>query len=209
MCEEVKRAYLKIPLLCLFKAVVLRGWGFWVFLGFPLMLPSFVLLPRSRALGRMCTLPSRRLCLPRALRFLRKEFWLESRWALKMETERRLTQRNSVTVALCLYDLNVFLYNPSWHTVRLSAGNKHYGEIFTEFPGAGLFSFFPLAPASCYWKLQKFVGGQTPRTAANRSLGLKLEATFLWGTKPVDDQFRETSQLQLGGHSLFPPKWKT
>lgn len=162
MCEEVKRAYLKIPLLCLFKAVVLRGLGFLGIFGFSPHAAFFVLLPRSRALGRMCTLPSRRLCLPRALRFLRKEFWLESRWALKMETERRLTQRNSVTVALCLYDLNVFLYNPSWRTVRLSARNKHHGEIFTEFPGAGLFSFFPLAPASCYWKLQKFVGGKPP-----------------------------------------------
>jgi len=33
-----------------------------------------------------------------------------------------------------------------------------------------------------------------------------LETTFLQGTKPVDDQFRETSQLELGACSLLPPK---
>lgn len=156
---------------------------------------SFVPFPRSRALVRMCTLPFRRLCLPQGLHFRRKEFWLEFRWVLKIKAKKGLTQGNSVTVALfsfiCPYGLNVFLCNPAWSAVR------HWGRNTMD----------SLTPDSFYWELWKS-GGKPPGLLQAEAWDQRARNHLPVGSKPVDGQFREMSQLELRGHSLFPPEWE-
>lgn len=122
---------------------------------------SFVPFCRLHALGRMCTLPSRRLCLLQGLHFLRKEFWLESRWVLKIKAEKGPAQRNSVAVALFsfmwFYGLNVFLCISSWSAVRQWGTNTMERSLLDSI--RLVWWVFPLSPDSFYWELQKFAGG--------------------------------------------------
>lgn len=187
-----KRPYLKMSFLFLFKAMFLGYFWFSPHAAF------FVPFCRLHALGRTCTLPSRRLCLPQGLHFLRKEFWLESRWVLKIKAEKGPTQRNSVVFALFsflwLYGLNLFLCVSSWSAVRQRGTNTM--ERFLLDSIRLVWWVFPLSPDSFYWELQKFAVGNPQGLLQAEAWDQRALRHVSGGTKAVDGQFRETIRTQ-------------
>lgn len=164
LCEEVKRAYLKISFLFLFKAMVLV-W-FWFF--------PFCALSQVACFGEDVYSAFQKSMLATGFTFPKEGILIGIQVSPKNQSWERTDTEELSNCCLVFIHVSLWLQWVSLQSVlkcSKTVRNKHHREIFTRFPGAGLVFFFPsgswqflLGAAEVFW-------GQTPGIAASRSLG--------------------------------------
>lgn len=167
LCEKVKRAYLKMSFLLLFKAM---------FLGCFCFFPSCCLLyafSQVACFGEDVFSAFQKAMLATGFTFPKEGILIGIQVSPENQSWERTDTEEFGNCCHVFIHVSLWLKCVSVQPIlkcSKTVGNKHHGEIFTGFPGAGLV-FFTLGPDGFYWELQKTAGVKPPGTATSRGLG--------------------------------------